>query len=113
VYIEVVKRQEAMAEFGHRFLPLYHFDVHTGSWTHEQGQSLDESLSLAAAIESCGCEPTALPMAERQQVYARYLSEARDWADHLAAAGPCQEMDLTGELGELQFFSQQQRVRPE
>jgi selenocysteine lyase/cysteine desulfurase len=109
----VIAAVEFLAEFGHHFLTQYQFDVHTGSWTHEQGQAPDESLSLAAAIESWGCESTALPVAERQQIYARYLREARDWADRLAAAGAAEELDLTGELRELQFFSQKRRADPD
>ena len=101
----IIDAIEFVATQGHRFLPLYQFDLYSGSWTHEQSGPLDEKLSLASAIKACGCKPTARPAAERQELYERYLHEAQNWADKLSADGPAGEVQLEGELGELQFFA--------
>jgi selenocysteine lyase/cysteine desulfurase len=102
----IIDAVEFMAEHGHRFLPLYRFDLHDGSWTHRDSGPLAESLSLDAAIDVCGCEPTALGEPERVEKYRHYFAEARQWADRLAAAGPVDDVQLDGELGKLQFFAQ-------
>jgi len=106
----IIDAVEFIASHGHRFLPQYRFDLQSGSWTHEQSETLTETLSLTTAIEACGCEPTARPVAERQKLYARYLREARQWADKQSAVSPADEVHLEGELGELQFFSLRNEV---
>jgi len=106
----VIDAVEFLATHGHAFLPLYDFDLNTGTWTHECCGPLDQALSLETAVAGCGCEPTALPTAERKEAYARYLREARDLADKLTAEGTARDVQLEGELGELQFFAQKVRV---
>ncbi|MFQ5635119.1 MAG: aminotransferase class V-fold PLP-dependent enzyme [Gammaproteobacteria bacterium] len=106
----IIDAVDFIASFGYRFLPLYQFDLCSGSWTHERSELVTESLSLAAAIEACGCESTALPVADRERLYERYLREARERADELAADNTGEEVQLDGELGELQFFSQKTRA---
>lgn len=106
----VVAAVEFLATHGHLFLPLYDFDMSTGSWTHECCGPLDQALSLETALQGCGCEPTALPEAERKETYARYLREAHEIADRLAAEGDARDVMLEGELGELQFFAHKVRA---
>jgi selenocysteine lyase/cysteine desulfurase len=101
----VIDAIEFVASFGHCFLPLYRFDLHSGAWTHEQCVPLDEKLSLTAAVEAGGCKPTARPLEERKKLYARYLREAQEWADKLSGTDPGDEVQLEGEMGELQFFA--------
>jgi len=102
----IIDAVEFVATHGHLFLPLYQFDLQSGAWTHQQSIPLDKTLSLAAAVKACGCQPTARPVTERAKLYARYLHEAQEWADKLCAENPtCCEMQLDGELGELQFFA--------
>jgi hypothetical protein len=101
----VIDAIEFVASFGHCFLPLYRFDLHSGAWTHEQCVPLDEKLSLTAAVEACSCKPTARPLEERKKLYARYLREAQEWADKLSGTEPGDEVQLEGEMGELQFFA--------
>ncbi len=101
----IIDTVEFIATHGHLFLSLYQFDLHTGAWTHDQSEPLDEKLSLATAIEASGCKPTARPAAARQELYQRYLLEAQNWADELSAASPSGEALLEGEMGELQFFA--------
>jgi selenocysteine lyase/cysteine desulfurase len=106
----VIDAVDFMAEHGHLFLPLYEFDMSTGTWTHECCGPLEASLSLRTAIDGCGCEPTALSAEQRRAAYARYLEEARDLAAGLAAAGGVRDVRLDGELGELQFFAHKVRA---
>ncbi len=106
----VIDAVDFVARNGQLFLPLYEFDLHTGAWSHRQDQPLTESLSLAAAIEACGCEATARPAAERRQLYDSYLRAANEWATRLEATDDSDEVVLDGELGELQFFVQKCRV---
>lgn len=101
----VIDAVEFVAAYGHRFLSLYRFDLPSGSWTHEQCEPLDETLSLTAAVSACGCKPTARPAGERKKLYERYLSEAREWADKLSDESPAADVQLEGEPGELQFFA--------
>ncbi len=101
----IIDTIEFVANYGHLFLPLYEFDLYSGSWTHERCGPLDESLSLSAAIETNGCTPTTRPVAEREALYAQYLHEARESAKQLEATHPAGEARLEGELGDLQFFA--------
>ena len=101
----IIDAIEFIATYGHLFLPLYSFDLQSGAWTHKQCEPLNERLSLADAVDACGCKPTARPVEQRQKLYARYLKEAREWADKLEIANPVSEVQLEGELGELQFFA--------
>ncbi len=101
----VIDTVEFVATHGHLFLPLYRFDLHTGAWAHEQSDPLNEKLSLNTAIEASGCKPTAQPAEARKKLYERYLREAQEWADKLSATEPATDVQLEGELGELQFFA--------
>jgi len=107
----VIDAVEFIASFGHCFLPLYRFDLHSGAWTHEHCEPLDETLSLTAAVEACGCKPTARPVEERKELYERYLREAQERADKLNDIKPADEVQLEGEMGELQFFALRDSAR--
>ncbi len=101
----IIDAIDFIATYGHLFLPLYQFDLQSGAWTHKHDGPLDASLSLVDAIKGCGCKPTARPVTERKELYARYFDEAREWADKLKKTTPAGEAQLEGELGELQFFA--------
>src|SRR5512137_1284794 len=93
-----------VAQLGHCFLPLYEFDPPTGMWSHREFQEQHERFSIEAALESKGCEQTALPTAERVRRYAECLQEARALAARLGdpQPGTCRK---EFEFGELQFFN--------
>lgn len=107
----IIDAIEFVASHGHLFLPLYEFDLQSGAWTHQRCGPLDESLSLSAAVKARDCAPTARPVAEREELYARYLREAQEWADKLKTTNPAGEVRLEGELGELQFFALRDAAR--
>ena len=92
-----------VAEHGHRFIPEYEFDLHSGAWTHRREPPLESALSLDAALSASGCQQTALPAEVRRGLYAGYLDAARQFADELGEPS-ASEGRLEGELGELQFF---------
>ena len=92
-----------VAAHGHRFIPEYEFDLHSGAWTHRREPPLESALSLDAALAASGCQQTALPAEVRRGLYAGYLDAARQVADELGEP-EASEGRLEGELGELQFF---------
>lgn len=75
-----------VAQHGHRFLPLYEFDAHSGAWTHRGYHEARPHLSLEAAIEAQELGVTALPREARVRAYASYLQQARKLAEVLAPA---------------------------
>jgi hypothetical protein len=100
----VIDAVDFVGRHGYVFLPLYEFDLHTGSWSHKEDTGLSESFSLQAALDlsnASNVSPMALPA--RRKLYATYLAEAREWAQRLKPHVP-NIRRLTGELGELQYF---------
>ena len=96
---------EFVAEHGHRFIPLYHFELDTGTWTHAKSRAQYEHLSLDAALRAIRVEPTARSAAERAQLYRQFLDDARLRAKALAPSATDNDSRLEGELGELQVFA--------
>lgn len=96
---------EFVAEFGHRFLPLYDFDLHTGTWCHKSDSLCLEGFSLAAALECKGYQSRALSPGARGHLYAAFLADARQLAEQLAAEPAPPDFELEGELEALRFFS--------
>ncbi len=94
-----------VAEDGHRFLPLYNFDVHTGAWLHKSDCTCLEGFSLEAALECQGYQSRTLSAAERKYLYAAFLAEARNHAEALKSGQPPPEHHLDAGLEELRFFS--------
>jgi len=94
-----------VAEHGHRFIPLYHFELDTGTWTHAKSRAQYEHLSLEAALRAGRVEPTARSAAERTRLYAQFLDDARLRASALAGSASNNDSRLEGELGELQIFA--------
>jgi len=95
---------EFVAEHGHRFLPLYDFDLYTGAWLHKKDPVQLEAFSLEAALDYSGECCTSLGMAERKGYYAEAMKVAHGWADKLSQQGPWPQVQLEGELGALQLF---------
>jgi selenocysteine lyase/cysteine desulfurase len=96
---------EFVAEHGHRFIPLYHFELDTGTWTHAKSRAQYEHLSLEAALSAGRVEPTARSAAERARLYGQFLDDARLRAKALAPSAVGNDSRLDGELGELQVFA--------
>ncbi|KAA3607238.1 MAG: aminotransferase class V-fold PLP-dependent enzyme [Planctomycetota bacterium] len=94
-----------LAREGHRFLPLYAFDLKEATWTHKQDPGLAEAFSLQAALQNPLQEGGALSTEMRRRLYRSYLQEAESLASTLASQGERPLRRLPGELGELQFFS--------
>jgi selenocysteine lyase/cysteine desulfurase len=101
----IVRAVEFVAARGECFVPLYRFDLATGTWTHAEQCCQYEHLSLDAALGARQVEPSARSVAERSATYQRYLDAAQRHADALAAEWSCNDARLDGELGELQFFA--------
>ncbi len=98
----VIEAIEFLAEYGHRFLPLYEFDLSTGAWTHREEKATGRAFSLQAALCATPHGATALPLAERRKRYRQYLDFARSMAQRLDEEQRVQE--LPGEAGRLQYF---------
>jgi selenocysteine lyase/cysteine desulfurase len=102
----IIDAIEFVAGQGHRFLPLYDFDLYTGAWTHKQDCVCLEPFSLAAALDCCGPVPTALDADERARRYASYLEHAGNLARELGGReNGWSEMPLEPALDRLRFFT--------
>ena len=102
----VIEAVEAVARFGHRFLPLYAFDATTGLWTHRTHVETHEPFSIEAALACAGCTTEPLPAATRRECYARYFEEAERWAARLGEPIASETPAVEGPgFGELQFFN--------
>jgi len=95
---------EFIAECGHRFLALYHFDLHSGTWLHKTDTTCLEAFSLDAALDCQGYQSRTLSPDERQRLYATYLAEARGLAEEFAEPAERTELTLQDELERLKFF---------
>ena len=60
---------------------------------------------LAAALAAQGCEPTALPLEQREGLYADCLQQARALAERLGEPEAGTGSRHAVEFGELQFFN--------
>jgi len=96
---------EFVAEHGHRFLPLYDFDMHTGAWLHKSDCGCMEGFSLDAALECAGYQSRTLSTAERTMLYSAFLDEAKRLAASLAGQKPVSDYHMDRELEELKFFT--------
>jgi len=94
-----------VAANGHRFMPLYNFDVHTGAWLHKTDCTCLEGFSLDDALACRGYQSRTLSTDERKHLYAAFVAEARRLADELVAEQPLPEYRLDSGLEELRFFT--------
>jgi selenocysteine lyase/cysteine desulfurase len=97
---------EFVAQRGHRFLPLYDFDMHTGGWKHKQDELCLEAFSLQAAMEHLSpTSSTALEAMQRSEHYQQYLAFAEQLATQLGEMDDPNPLELLAEVNELRFFS--------
>jgi len=101
----VIEAVRFIAAHGHHFLPLYDFDLATGTWSHRESAIELPQWSLDDALRGGRPEPEALSAAERARRYDHYLEAARAMARRLEAEPDAPTLSLTSELGELQFFT--------
>jgi selenocysteine lyase/cysteine desulfurase len=93
-----------VAAHGHRFMPLYRFDMNTGSWIHKVDCPCLDGFSLDDALECSGYQARALGAGERSHLYSAYLAEAVRLASQLEDVFD-EEEPGDAELEELKFFS--------
>ena len=101
----VIEAVQFVARHGRKFLPLYDFDLCSGTWTHREVATVLPKFSLDAALALDDSEPSHLSLALRRQLYDHYMTEARRWAERLKDEADVSTRLLDGELGELQFFA--------
>jgi selenocysteine lyase/cysteine desulfurase len=106
----VIDAVHFIADHGFRFLPLYDFDLSTGTWSHKQDCCQLPQFELDAALRHRKGERATLSLPLRKQLYDHYMTEARRWVERLSEEGPGAVESLEGELGELQFFSLPERA---
>ena len=102
----LIEAVDLVARHGRHFLPLYRFDLRSGTWGHERDPMAYEDLSLEDAFEA-GEEPPCrpLPVPVRERLYRDYLKEAEALAAELSKAAPRAGRKLPEEVAELQFFA--------
>ena len=96
---------EFVARRGHRFLPQYNFDMHTGAWVHKTDCDYLEGFSLDDALECGGYQSRALSTGERKHLYSAFLAEAESLAAALEDDFPAGPGSSEHELEDLKFFS--------
>ena len=102
---------EFIAEFGGKFLPLYHFDQLSGLWVHKNFQEENACVCLADALKG-GAYENLDPKrpASRVEHYHSNLAQARFLADDLGdvqdfeAEPDGDQSDLVRRMRQLQFF---------
>lgn len=100
----VIEAVSFVGQHGHRFLPLYNFDVHTGAWLNKQDCCCYAELSLASAARAETPHRTAMSADRRKRLYRSYLNEAQEHAAR-ADESAAHDFRLPGELDDLQFFA--------
>ena len=96
---------EFIARQGRRFLPLYDFDMATGSWVHKVDCVCLEGFSLDMALECGGYQSRTLGAGERKHLYGAYLAEAEGLAAALGEDFDGEVQHGDEELEALKFFS--------
>jgi hypothetical protein len=99
----IIEAVEFVGEHGHRFLPVYRFDVASGAWTHVNAVDEAVHLSLDAALSAPRVGITARSASDRHARYREFLDEALHRANELAAAPARADVVLGGALAN-QFF---------
>lgn len=101
----LIEAVDLVARHGRHFLPLYRFDLRSGTWAHERDPMAYEDLSLEDAFEA-GDEPACrpLPAPVRERLYRDYLKEAENLVAELSKAAPRAGGKLPEKVAELQFF---------
>jgi len=101
----IIAAVEFIAQHGHRFVPLYRFELDSGTWTHHLARAQYEHLSLDAALAAERVAPSARSVADRTSLYRHFFDDAHRRAAALATESAGNAAILDGELGELQFFA--------
>jgi hypothetical protein len=100
----VIEAVMFLASYGHLFLPLYNFDLSSGTWTHKNESAKLQSFSLDAALSEDEVAQPVLTLQQRMDLYAGYITAAHRWAEKLQGEPTAASETLQGELGDLQFF---------
>lgn len=94
-----------LADRGHLFLPLYNFNLDTGTWTHVEAKACGVTFGLDEARRQRELRDAPIESdGDREAEYDLYLAEARRAADELEKAGPPEYRTLPGECEELTYF---------
>ncbi len=95
---------EFLAGHGPDFIPLYHFDLRSGAWTHREDRSEPPRFGLDLALEPPAEPRPPLARAEREAAYRSYLDQAHAWVQRLAGAAPAAYRPLPEAQEALAFF---------
>ncbi len=98
---------EFVADYGHRFLPLYRFDPHSGIWRHHANEERQVSFSLDEVFSQVGKgkeSKNSLSMERRRELYRGYLGEALEWAGKLGEPEYHDRRLADREFEEIGFF---------
>jgi selenocysteine lyase/cysteine desulfurase len=101
----VIDAVNFISRHGRKFLPLYDFDLCSGTWSNRETNVELPRFSLDKALDNQDGEPAILSLSLRKQLYDHYMTEANRWAKRLENEPVDNLKLLGGELGELQFFS--------
>jgi selenocysteine lyase/cysteine desulfurase len=97
---------EFVADYGERFLSLYDFDWHTGTWSHPADPPLPALFEQPLrACQPLVAEPALPGDDELAAIYQRYLDEARELASVLPSGADRPARDVPADVApDLVFF---------
>ena len=101
----VINAVDFIGSRGFLFLPLYDFDLKSGTWMQKEDKGLDETFSLDVALGHSWEEPPRISGDHRAQLYDSYMDEAYSISEKLKSKSPKSPVVMEGELSKLQFFS--------
>ncbi len=96
---------EFLAGHGERFIPLYRFDLATGSWSHrDEPPAAEPAFGLECALKPRRSGHGPLEDADRRARYESYLAEAARLARELGPPSPKAFRELPDGMEDLSFF---------
>jgi len=99
-YAFVVQAVNLVAVYGYAMLPAYRFDVHTGLWTHRDGNPYEPTRLADLRFEGGQVVPPPPPAELRDVDYDEVLAEGRRLLEAAAHAQPGAEPLLCKALAE-------------
>lgn len=101
----LIEAVDFVARRGREFLPLYRFDLRSGTWAHGRDPMVYTDLSLEDAFragDESPCRP--LPTSVRKGLFRACLDEAEALAAELSRSAPGAGGALPAGMAEFQFF---------
>ncbi len=95
-----------LADYGSAFLPLYRFNLESGTWSHvDDEEGSGPEFGIQCALQSKPSDMPHLSDQDRKAEYDRYLAQAAELAADLRAGQQQEYQPLPDELEDLSYFN--------